>query len=86
MSLLRMPVAVKEKLDHLRRDFLWERMSDKRKLHLVKWEDVVKPKVTGVLGLCNLEFKNWALLAKWWWRFEEEKDVFLEKDYCFQVR
>ena len=75
MSLLRMPVAVKEKLDRLRRDFLWGGRSDKRKLHLVKWEDVVKSKVAGGLGLCNLEFRNWALLAKWWWRFWDEREA-----------
>lgn len=49
--------------------------SDKRKLHLVRWEDVVKPKVVGGLGMCNLEFKNWDLLAKWWWRFGDEREA-----------
>ena len=52
----------------------------------MKWSEVVKPKSCGGLGIGDLDLKNWALLAKWWWRFEEEKDVFLEKDYCFQVR
>lgn len=27
------------------------------------------------LGLGKLESKNWALLAKWWWRFMEERDT-----------
>ena len=27
----------------------------------------------GGIGLGNLEFENWALLVKWWWRFGEER-------------
>lgn len=44
-------------------------------MHLVKWEEVIKPKAVGSLGLSNLEFKNWAILAKWWWRFGEEREA-----------
>ena len=36
---------------------------------------VIKPKSSGGLGLGSLENKNWALFAKWWWRFGEEKET-----------
>lgn len=41
----------------------------------MKWSEVVKPKGAGGLGLGDLRLKNVALLAKWWWRFGEEKEV-----------
>ena len=41
----------------------------------MKWSEVVKPKGAGGLGLGDLRLNNLALLAKWWWRFGEEKEV-----------
>ena len=41
----------------------------------MKWKDVIKLKFLGGLGFGSLEHKNWALLAKLWWRFGEEKDA-----------
>lgn len=62
-----MPVAVREKFDRIWRNFLWEGLDDKKKLHLMKWENVIKPIVAGGLGLGILEIKNWAVLLEWWW-------------------
>lgn len=42
-------------------------------------EHLIKPERYGGLGLGNLDKKNQALLAKWWWRFEEEKDALWRK-------
>lgn len=39
----------------------------------MRWDNVITPKGAGGLGLGNMELKNRALLAKWWWRFEEER-------------
>lgn len=36
------------------------------KLHLKKWDNVIKTKVVEGIGIGNPEFKNWALLVKWW--------------------
>lgn len=73
MSLFEMPDAVIKKLDRIRRNFFWEGSGQRKKMHLMKWSEVVEPKVTVGLGLGNLAFKNWALLAKWWWRYVKEK-------------
>lgn len=51
MSLFKMPVAMKEKLDLIRRDFLWEGHSNKKKLCWMGWCGVIKPKASGGLGL-----------------------------------
>lgn len=64
MLLFKMPKAVTEKLDRIWRDFLWEGHGDKKKLHLMKWSDVIKPKYNGGLGLSGLagemEVEVWA--------------------------
>lgn len=64
-----MPISMREKLDCIQRDFLWEGRCDKRKLYLIKWSKVIQPKDDRGQGFRNLGYKNWALLAKWWWRF-----------------
>ena len=50
MSLFKMPKVVIERLDRIRRDFLWDGQGDKKKLHLMKWSEVIKPKSSGGLG------------------------------------
>lgn len=45
----------------------------------MKWSDVIKSKVNGGLGLGSLDYKNWALLDKQFWRFGEEKDALWRK-------
>ena len=66
MSLFKMPKAVSLRLDKIRRDFLWEGQSERRKIHPLKWSDVIKPKSAWGLGLGELETHNWSLPAKWW--------------------
>lgn len=43
MSLLPIPNVV-DRIDALRRNFLWEGNSDKKKIHLVKWDDLLLSK------------------------------------------
>lgn len=64
MSLFKMPKAVVERVDRIRRSFLWEGQGNRKKLHLMKWSGVIKPKWSGGLGFGSLESKNGALLAK----------------------
>lgn len=54
---------------------MWEGQGDKKKMHLVKWSEVIKPNSDGGVSLGSVELKNRALLAKWWWRFREEKEL-----------
>ena len=39
----------------------------KKKMQLMNWKEVIKPKFARGLGSGNLELINWALLARWWW-------------------
>lgn len=40
---------------------------------------MIKPKRDESLGLGNLKRKNWALLAKWWWSFREQREALWRK-------
>lgn len=77
-NLLRIPIWVAQELDRRRRKFFWNELEkDKEgtmKLYLLNWKTICMPKEKGGLGLGFLEFKNSALLSKWWWRWYEERD------------
>ena len=75
-----------EKTDKINRDFLWGSSTEKKRLHLVGWSKVIRPKEEGRLGIQAAQAKNIALLAKLNRRLYHEKDsmwakVLLSK-YC----
>ena len=47
--------------------------------HLVRWEEVIKPKHKEGLEIGNLILRNKSLLVKWLWRFTR-------KDKCYGTR
>ncbi|KAG5597050.1 hypothetical protein H5410_038282 [Solanum commersonii] len=53
MSLFPLPAKVEERLDNLRRDFLWSGNKEGKKIHLVKWQTALLSKKTG--GLDGIE-------------------------------
>lgn len=56
MFLFGMPMAIWERLDHIRRNFLWDGYNSGKKRYLLRWCDVInKPTLAGGLGLPNLE-------------------------------
>lgn len=64
------------KLEHIHRNFLWEGQGEKGRMHLLKWNEVVKPKGAGGLDLGDLRLKNLALLEKWLWRLAKKKKLY----------
>ena len=58
------PVHLCEKLDKVKRDFLWGTTSEKRKMHLVGWNKIIKTNENGGLGIQEVRAKNIALLDK----------------------
>ena len=70
-----LPSHICNKLDKVNRDFLWGSTSEKRKLHLVGWSKIVRPKEDGGLGIQVAKAKNLALLAKLNWRMYREKEA-----------
>lgn len=73
MSLFKMPIKVSWELKKCQRDFLWEGGRGKKD-HLVKWDNVCRPKEFGGLGIGHLNERNVAILGKWLWRFFNEVD------------
>ena len=47
--------------------------------HLVRWEEVIKPKHKGGLEIGNLIIRNRSLLLKWLWRFTREGEMLWHK-------
>ncbi|WMV25611.1 hypothetical protein MTR67_018996 [Solanum verrucosum] len=69
MSLFPIPDGVIERLDVLRRKFLWEGNSETKKFHLVKWDALIGSKQKGGMEVRNLKTQNQCLMMKWLWRF-----------------
>lgn len=67
MQVFRFPVAVCKELDQLCRNFLWGHSNQQRKIHLVNWEMVTRPKSKGGLDLHRFQEFNTALLGKIAW-------------------
>jgi hypothetical protein len=66
-------VSMANWIEKLLRDFLWGRLGDEPKLHLVNWMNVCTPLYLGGLGIRSLLALNQALLGKWLWRYVVER-------------
>lgn len=65
MSVFPAPTGVINRIELLRRTFFWQGIEDKRKYHLVKWEEMnISKKIAGV-GIRNMKFQNQNLMMKW---------------------
>ncbi|KAJ1701213.1 hypothetical protein LUZ63_000992 [Rhynchospora breviuscula] len=69
MSVFKLPRWVIKELDSIRRAYLWQGHSKKKKLITIAWDKVCSPKIVGGLGVLELESFNSALLAKWLWKW-----------------
>ena len=45
-----------------------------KKIAWVKWDLALNKEILGGLNIGSLKAANWALLGKWWWRFQVEGD------------
>ena len=72
LSIYKIPVTVCAKIDKIRKKFLWSGGStERKKYHLISWDQVCLGKDQGGLGVMNIIRMNMALLAKWWIRFKD---------------
>ncbi|RVX20623.1 putative ribonuclease H protein [Vitis vinifera] len=67
--------TVRRRLEKIQRDFLWGGGNLEHKPHLVRWELVCLSKAKGGLGVKSLSLLNKTLLAKWNWRFANEREA-----------
>lgn len=75
MACFRLPKWVINRIDKIRRDFLWRKNDGSANgVSLTNWQSACLPKIWGGLGIPDLEIRNLALLIRWWWRLYDEPD------------
>lgn len=73
MQCVALPSKILQGIDRLSRNFLWGSSESKKKLHLIGWNKITKPKEERGLGIQAAKPKNTTLLAKLNWRYHSEK-------------
>lgn len=68
MQYFHIPTNIINKLNRYQRNFLWGTTDIRKKLHLLKWEQITTPTIKGGLSIQNLRTKNYASLASLAWR------------------
>ncbi|XP_050386378.1 uncharacterized protein LOC126802738 [Argentina anserina] len=68
MQTAKLPISLCEKIDKLNRDFIWGDIENKRRVHLMNWDTICRPKQLGGLGIKKTAEMNQAILAKIGWR------------------
>jgi len=72
LSIFHIPQSVVQRLDKIRRNFLWQGNKERKGFHLVKWKNIIRSKEQGRLGIKNLKYQSKALKVKWLWRYHQE--------------
>ncbi|KAG5608831.1 hypothetical protein H5410_020112 [Solanum commersonii] len=76
---LGMPLEAKsnvtDRLDVVRRNFIWKESEDKKKYHLVKWEKLLESKKGWGLNIRKLDRHNKSLMMKWLWKFASPEEA-----------
>lgn len=70
MSMLQLPKDASDWIDKYVRKFLWGDQDNKRKLRKIRWSEIRKPIAEVGVGVRDSLCNNIALLAKTYWRFE----------------
>lgn len=73
MQTSRLPSEVTKEMDKMVRKCIWGKNKNQRKIHLVSWYNICRPKDEGGLGVRWAKEMNTTLLGRLWWGFLNEK-------------
>ena len=68
LSLFRILGKFVDAIDKIQRKFLWSGIEDKKRMSLIAWDKICKPKLEGGFDIRSARSMNKALLAKQGWR------------------
>ena len=77
----KMPKAICNKMDVIFRAFQWGHDLGEKRMHLVNWDMVCKPKREGGLALRKFGLMNQAMLAKQFWRISQNPYSLISKTF-----
>lgn len=80
-SCFKVPEAICNKIDVISEAFLWGHELGVKKMHLLNWDKLCKPKKEGGVGLKKFSFMNQAMLAKQFWRISKKPQSLLVKTF-----
>lgn len=71
---LLLPSYVANHIEKLQQDFVWDELGEEANLQLVSQAKLHTPISKGGLGVRNLLLFSCALLGKWLWRYQNERE------------
>ena len=75
MMCFRLPQWVINRIDSIRRRFLWGvKEGSTRYISLINWDTATLPRKWGGMEISNLNLFNIALLLRWWWQAYYDPD------------
>ena len=77
MSIHRLSKDTYNRIDRIIRDFWWGNTAEVRKLHTIAWDTICQPKEIGGVSIRKTEQFNQALLAKQYWRINQNPQSLL---------
>ncbi|KAK7855992.1 putative ribonuclease h protein [Quercus suber] len=85
-SCIKVPDKICTKLDSITNAFCWGHQPSTRKLHLINWNTICRPRNEGGLGIRKFKLMNQASIAKQFWRIIQQPQSILAKTliskYC----
>ena len=74
-SCFKVPESICNKMDAIFRAFWWGYDPNTRKMHLLNWDKICRPRREGGLGLKKFSMMNQSMLAKQFWRIKSKSPI-----------